>query len=116
MPDRILVLDDEVSISSLLVDIFIDEGWLAVPFRSNRDAIRFLDVERPAFAVLDFNVADGNSSRTAQCLRRLAIPFIVLSGYPQALTRTPDFAGVPWIEKPFGIASFLDAVRDLMRA
>lgn len=120
MPDRlVMVLEDEIFVSSLLELILEEQGWsVGGPFRSNRVALDYLERMRPDAALIDFNIADGNSSATARRLRELGIPFVVLSGYPKSMARSDDLRTAEWLDKPFSedqvirlIATALDRAR-----
>jgi DNA-binding response OmpR family regulator len=99
---HIMVLEDEVIVSSFIEMILQDRGWAVDgPFRSNRVALSWLEAGRPDAALIDFNIADGTSAATASRLRELGIPFIVVSGYPKSMARSEDLRLVPWLDKPF---------------
>ena len=107
----ILVVEDEVFVSALIADILNDSGLrVAGPFRSNRDSLNFLNHERPDAAVLDFNIADGDSGPVAQRLGELGIPFIITSAYPRELVSGPAAAALRWIAKPFSENALTEGV------
>ena len=99
---HVMVLEDEIFVSSLLEMILQDQGWsVGGPFRSNRVALDYLEKARPDAALIDFNIADGTSAATASRLRELGIPFVVVSGYPKSMARSEDLRGAEWLDKPF---------------
>lgn len=107
----ILVVEDEVIVSGLIAEILADSGLkVAGPFRSNKDALSFLDHFRPDAAVLDFNIADGNSSPIAERLRELGVPFIVASAYPKDIASGPVALALRWISKPFSETTLTEGV------
>lgn len=107
----ILVVEDEVIVSGLSAAILTDSGLkVAGPFRSNRDCLNFLDHGRPDAAVLDFNIADGNSGPIALRLQELGVPFIVASAYPREIASGPVASALRWISKPFSEASLTEGV------
>lgn len=107
----ILVVEDEVFVSALIADILNDSGLrVAGPFRSNRDSLNFLNHERPDAAVLDFNIADGDSGPIAQRLGELGIPFIITSAYPRELASGPASLALRWIAKPFSENALTEGV------
>lgn len=98
----VMVLEDEVFVSSLLEMILEDQGWsVGGPFRTNRVALDYLEKSRPDVALIDFNIADGTSATTARRLRELGIPFVVVSGYPKSIARSDDLQRAQWLDKPF---------------
>jgi two-component SAPR family response regulator len=99
---QVMVLEDEIFVSSLLEMILQDQGWsVGGPFRSNRVALDYLEKNRPDVALIDFNIADGTSAATASRLRELGVPFVVVSGYPKSMARSEDLQLAPWLDKPF---------------
>ena len=107
----ILVVEDEIVVSMLIADILSDSGLnVAGPFRSNRDSLDFLTYERPDAAVLDFNIADGDSGPVAQRLRELGIPFIVASAFPKEIATGPAAKALRWITKPFSEVALTEGV------
>lgn len=104
----VMVLEDEIFVSSLLEMILQDQGWsVGGPFRSNRLALEYLEAARPDVALIDFNIADGTSALTARRLRELGIPFVVVSGYPKSMARSEDLRAVEWLDKPFSETAVL---------
>jgi two-component SAPR family response regulator len=99
---HVMVLEDEIVVSSLLEMILQDQGWsVGGPFRTNRVALDYLEKNRPDVALIDFNIADGTSAATASRLRELGVPFVVVSGYPKSMARSEDLQLAPWLDKPF---------------
>jgi CheY-like chemotaxis protein len=113
----VMVLEDETMIASLITTIIEDHGWsVGGPFRTNRESLEWLESERPDAALMDFNIADGNSALTARRLRELGIPFVVLSGYPKSMARHEELQAAPWLEKPFSEESVLRALNEALEA
>jgi CheY-like chemotaxis protein len=113
----VMVLEDESMIASLIKTIVEDQGWsVGGPFRTNRESLDWLEGERPDAALMDFNIADGNSALTARRLRELGIPFIIVSAYPKSMARHEELQAVPWIEKPFSEESVLQALDEALEA
>jgi two-component SAPR family response regulator len=107
----VMVLEDEVLVSSLLEMILIEQGWrVAGPFRSNRTALEWLETSTPDVALIDFNIADGNSTGTAGKLREMGVPLVVISGYPKSMARDDDLQAADWLEKPFSEEAVFTAV------
>ncbi|MEY3553818.1 MAG: hypothetical protein RL735_2166 [Pseudomonadota bacterium] len=112
---RVMVLEDETMIATLIKTIIEDQGWsVAGPFRTNRESLEWLEGERPDAALIDFNIADGHSALTARRLRELGIPFIVLSGYPKSMARHEELQAAPWLEKPFSEESIIRALKEAL--
>lgn len=111
---RCLVLDDEFLIALDIQQIFEAAGAAEVVCAANAaDALTALDDGgRFDFAVLDVNL-DGNprsSLTVAAALAERKIPFVFLTGMRAADVRSPQFANVPVVEKPYETPRLMDAV------
>ena len=97
-----LVAEDQALIGMLIQDELEEAGFaVAGPFGSCAEALRALQHETPAFALIDYMLSDGPCRDLAQELRRRAIPFAVLSGYDQSAPEgQAEWQGVPWLIKP----------------
>jgi DNA-binding response OmpR family regulator len=115
-PSRtVLVLDDEVWVATSVVDILAEFGLrVAGPFRSNATALSYLADNTPDVAILDFNVADGTSGRTAERLIELQTPFLVVSGLPKEASQGTEFRNAAWLDKPFGEAALIAQISRLL--
>lgn len=110
---RCLVLDDEFLIALDIQQIFEAAGAAEVVCAASvADALTALDGGRFDFAVLDVNL-DGNphsSLTVAAALAKRKIPFVFLTGMRAADVRSPQFANVPVVEKPYEAPLLMDAV------
>lgn len=108
MTRTVLVLDDEVCVAASVVDILAEFGLrVAGPFRSNAMALSYLAENTVDAAILDLNVADGTSGRTAERLLELRTPFLVISGSSKEPSTEAEYRSAAWLEKPFGEAALI---------
>jgi DNA-binding response OmpR family regulator len=107
---RVLLLEDEAVIAMDLDQWLTDLGFEVVgPFKRNRDALAALDGGAVDFAVLDYVLADENSSNVAERLARLGVPYLFLTGaHDVLLGRTPHNA--PILEKPISSELMIQAL------
>jgi len=94
MNDTVLIVEDELFVVLDLEDLVAEEG-LGVPAHCGTVAatMRTLDRERPAFAILDVRLPDGEVFPAADRLRDMNIPLIFHSGHANQadlLSRYPD--------------------------
>lgn len=107
----ILVVEDEIFVSDLISDILADSGLnVAGPFRTNHECLKFLGHTRPDAAVLDFNIADGDSGPIALRLQELGVPFMVASAFPKEIASGPAASALRWISKPFSESALTEGV------
>lgn len=85
---RLLVAEDEALIAMDYAAMLSASGAEIVgTVRTVADVIVHLKQHRVDAAVLDFVLADGNSSKLQSLLTEKRIPFVVISGYPSVLVR-----------------------------
>ena len=112
---RVMVLEDEAFVSSLIEMMLEDYGWtIDGAFRTNRAAVDYLQTSRPHVALIDFNIADGTSNPTAVRLRDLGIPFVVVSGFPRAMAKGNELEAAAWLDKPFSETKVIQSLQAAM--
>jgi DNA-binding response OmpR family regulator len=108
---RVLLLEDEALIASLLADWLAELGHEVVgPVASAEAALTAVDSSAIEAAVLDLHVRDGDSCGVASRLRSGGIPFAFASGagregLPEA------FRDGPVLSKPFDFEELEGLVR-----
>ena len=64
-------------------------------------ALAHLEVDRPSFAVLDYNLGREQSVAVAQRLDAMAVPFVFATGYGDTATIDDRFRDRPILTKPY---------------
>jgi CheY-like chemotaxis protein len=114
----VLVVDDEVGISTLLKDVLEDDGHLVLLATNGRQALDKVKDGRPDLIVTDFMmpVMDG-----AALIRALAaeprwkdIPVVVMSSMPEAAVAERCSGYATFVRKPFRIFDLLDDLKALL--
>ncbi len=111
----ILVLEDEFLNAMLLEDVIIEAGGFVVgPVRSNREALDLIGRHPIDLALIDVNVADGDTSPTLRVLMENGVPTMVCTGgmLPLAMRRE-GFDG-PVYGKPVAPAEILRGLEGIM--
>ncbi|MBV8121638.1 MAG: response regulator [Alphaproteobacteria bacterium] len=111
---KILVVEDEFLVASLIQDLLEDAGCVVsgpIPRLSEAiDAARADDCDA---AVLDVNLGGYRVFPVAEELSRRHIPFVIVTGY--ATTTLPEpFDRSPTIRKPFRNQDLLNAISNLV--
>ena len=115
----VLVVDDEFGISTLLRDVFEDEGHRVLTATNGRQALERVVEERPDLVLTDFMmpVLDG-----AALIKALAadpalngIPVLLMSSMPEATVAERCSGYAAFVRKPFKIYDVLDIVAGLLR-
>lgn len=109
IPPRILVVEDEMMVAMLLEDRLADLGYEIVgPCAQLAAAVEMAQRERLDAAILDVNLDGTPVWPVAEALAARGIPFLVATGYGEAVLRAP-WSDRPVLAKPF-------SRRDLERA
>jgi DNA-binding response OmpR family regulator len=116
MKERILLVDDDVSIRRLLWQVLAGEEYEVISASSATEAIRLANEVPVDLLLLDLKL-EGRSGWEA--LRRLTadnpwLPVIIITARPNQLSRALASGAGALLEKPFDIPSLLRTVRDLL--
>lgn len=110
LPNRVLVVEDNVLVAMTTQALFEEIGVREVEIVSNvNSALAIIENKPPDFALLDVNLGDENSFPVADKLRELGVPMVFASGYGDNVIFPDDHADTPRITKPFD----LDAITAL---
>ena len=83
MPDRVLILDDDLSFNQMLTDIYKQSGYDVVSKTDAQEALAFLEKEDVALVVADQKMPEMSGEEfmvQVKCLKAY-IPVIMISGY-----------------------------------
>ena len=122
MAPRILVVDDNQELLTLLTQLFEDAGYEVVGAGKGKQAVEVARAKPPAVAVLDILLPDMMGYHLADALRKeqpeLPLLFItgVFKGGKHALEARQKYAAAGYFEKPFEAAKLLEAVQKLVPA
>lgn len=98
----VLIVEDEFLIALDLTLLLERRGWSVLgPVASVEAALRLLDNETPAVALLDVNLADGPVTLVAEALKARNVPFVMASAHSQPELYGGDvLIGAPNVGKP----------------
>jgi len=117
---RILVVDDNPELLTLLSSSFEEAGYTVLTASRGRNALDLARKEKPALAIVDVLLPDLMGYDVAEMLKRLKIPFIFISGVHKGGSTTRGAAAkhgaVGYFEKPFDRKALLEAVRKVVPA
>ena len=117
-PSRILVVDDEADIRTLLRDLLERAGFEVDEARTGREALRTLADAPPALVLLDVSMPELDGYQTLERIRDLSdVPVIMLTARAQELEKVRGLsAGADdYVAKPFGRQELLARVQALLR-
>lgn len=112
---RILIVEDEMILALALEDLFLSQGAVVLgPLSTVARVFRHLAADRPDCVSLDMNLNGESSLPITHELRRLAIPFVIVSGYGELYAEQPQLEGIPFLRKPFADEDLLMALRSVL--
>src|SRR5438045_2853398 len=102
---RILVVDDNPELLTLLSSAFEEAGYVVQKASRGRTALDLARKEKPALAVLDVLLPDLMGYEVAEALKRLKVPFVFMSGVHKG-GKAADIAlhtydALAFLDKPF---------------
>lgn len=119
-PPKILVVDDNVELLTLLTQLFEEAGYSVISATKGRAAMDAVKSQKPQAAVLDILLPDMMGYHLADQLRKeqpgLPLIFVtgVFKGGRHALEARQKYGAAAYFEKPFEAAKLLDAMAQLV--
>jgi DNA-binding response OmpR family regulator len=112
---RVLVVDDDDAISTLLSLALVDEGYSVRQAADADEALSILRVWRPDAILLDVELpggADGWSFRREQRAlpHAASVPVVVVSASHRVMAPSPDLIPAAVLVKPFDLDELLSTV------
>lgn len=119
---RILIVDDEASLTSLLQNLLNMEGFLAVQVVNDpREAAGAFITFSPDLVLLDLNMPHMSGLEVMAQIRELAgekwVPIVVISGASdgETVTRALQSGAQDFVGKPFRRAEIVSRLRNLLK-
>jgi len=119
-PPKILVVDDNVELLTLLTQLFEDAGYSVISATKGRGAMDAVKSQKPRAAVLDILLPDMMGYHLADQLRKEqpALPLVFITGVfkggKHAMEARQKYGAAAYFEKPFEAAKLIDAVAQLV--
>jgi len=111
---RVLVVEDELLIALELSRTLERLGCEVVgPASSIDKALALLEAQRPDVALLDEDLKGKHVTPVAEALRRLRVPFAVLSGYDRSITDSEILLKALRLQKPTPQSAIQQALVEL---
>src|SRR5579864_5147814 len=100
---RVLVVDDDPSISRLVTAALAPVGYSIETSMGGRDAIVRIQRWHPHVILLDFGMPEGNGWVVSNFLRALGrhVPIVVMSGVSDAAEWAEEISASAFLAKPF---------------
>ncbi len=110
--DRILVVDDDPSIRSTVVEILEMEGYPVECAANGAEALAAVERELPALVLLDMRmpVLDGWGFARALRERQIKLQILVMTAAQDARRWADEIGAQGYLPKPFDLPDLLDKV------
>ena len=118
MSHKILVVDDEQSITDLLVYNLQRSGYQVVVAYDGRQALRLAQVERPDLVILDLMLPGLDGLDVCRALQREgSIPIIMLTARDEEIDRVVglELGADDYVTKPFSVRELMARVKAVLR-
>jgi CheY-like chemotaxis protein len=111
----VLVVEDDESVSSLLVALLEDRGYLAIPALDGKSAIELARRHEPHLITLDLALPGSDGHDVLASLkadpRTREIPIVVISAFTQILPAGDRKKLAYLLGKPFDVSEVLEVVQ-----
>lgn len=114
---RILIVDENADLSSLVADAASRLGAEALACATGRDALAAIAAKRVDAALLDLPLADVRGSEVLRALAAASVPAIAVSGIyrgPRAAEEVRRLGAREFFEKPFDVYEIVRALARLL--
>jgi DNA-binding response OmpR family regulator len=115
---KILLVDDNVELLTLLAKLMESEGWEAVTAANGRTAVDLVEAEAPSAAVVDVLLPDMMGYDVAVALRKASVPFVFMTGVFKGGRAAGDartqHGAAGYFEKPFEARRLVETLRSLL--
>lgn len=118
MPFRILTIDDDPSITDLLVALLKTEGFDAFAANTGMEGIKLIKEEAPDVVLLDLMMPEMNGWQFCKEVRQFSnVPILVLSALdaPELVANALDAGADDYLVKPIACSVMVANINKLAR-
>jgi DNA-binding response OmpR family regulator len=112
---RILVVDDDLPILTLMRNLLREFGFEAVVAGTGQQALAAAREQTPDLVLLDIHMPGMSGSEVIEALRRdhaEQVPILILSGEPMAPAEVAQLGANGAIQKPFDVPELMQQIRE----
>lgn len=118
---RILIIDDEPAIRTVLQTLLMREGYAVTCAKNGKSGLDSFVSDKPDMVITDIIMPEKEGIETIQTIRKAdpLIPIIAISGGGRAgnvdfLPLAAKYGATATLSKPFGATALLDLVRSVL--
>ena len=113
-PGKVLVIDDDVDILSVISIVLEAEGFRVETAVDGKEALEAVQRGMPDLILLDMKMPTMNGwefAREFHARYDAKVPIVVLTAAEDARKRAEEVGAVGWIGKPFDLDTMVEVVR-----
>jgi DNA-binding response OmpR family regulator len=115
---KILVIEDDPSLSEILVDFFRSTGYVVYSFIGTEDILKLVEQFNPDLILLDYLLPKVNGGELCSQVKRNEetrhIPVIIYSALPKVMLSLGNYACDAFLPKPFDLYDLVDQIEILL--
>ena len=113
---KVLVIDDELDLLSLLMGVLTDEGYQAFSAANGAEGVRLNELENPDLIILDLRMPEMDGIETLRNIRKQddKVKVVILTGYgsPDTIRDAADLNVSEYLSKPFDNEQLLRVISE----
>ena len=116
--DKVLIVEDEQSISNFISMILTANGYDTIIVRSGEEALTMISSHCPDLIVLDLGLPDMDGREVLKSVRKWSnLPVVVVSArtHEHDKVEALDYGADDYLVKPFGTSELLARIRTAIR-
>lgn len=117
--NKILIVDDEQGIRSVLSDVLVDEGFEVVSVAQGRECLPLLEKDCFDLVVLDVWLPDVNGIDLLQDIKKLSpnLPVVIISGHANvdSSIKAVALGAYDFLEKPLSIEKMVNVINNALQ-
>lgn len=118
MVPKIMIVDDELEIVSVIEDYLNKEGYRTITASNGSEVLKLVESEKPNLIVLDWMLPGMSGIEICKELRMTgSIPIIMLTAKSEEADRVLglEYGADDYVVKPFGLRELLARIRTVLR-
>lgn len=116
---KILVVEDDLDLTSLIKDVFNDIGYEVITVAEVEDIVKLVKEVQPNVVLMDYLLPQGNGGELCRQIKQNAqlqsIPVIISSGLSSEQVAVADYGGDSFLSKPFELDELVRLIEKALR-
>lgn len=115
---KILIIDDNQDILTVLTSLFNLEGFEVITFTNTHNIFNLMAAHNPDLVILDYLIGESNGGELCAQLKQNPLtkhlPVIILSAFNRVIQSLGNYGCDVFIPKPFDNQLLIDEVKGLL--